>query len=195
MLTRNAVRRSLPFSLLLALATALLLVGAASAFASTSAQQVYETPEAGETPSPLPPLPTGPRTPAGTTGPTLPPVVERVAGAPEECVPGQTVGPNGEVCVPGSTVPEECVPGQAVGPNGEVCVPEAAEDDSDVASSVSNGPGEGTPQVSGSPPLQNVANAVEEGGTLPVTGLDILILLAAAAAAGSLGLALRRAAR
>ncbi|MDX6555560.1 MAG: hypothetical protein QOD86_1755 [Miltoncostaeaceae bacterium] len=169
---------------------ALLIVAVAPALATTSAQQVYQFPEAGNTPSPLPQLPGSPSgqtqqppsfTPQGAPGPT-----PTVAGSR---VPEQGSYP----CVPASAAAGGSGSGPA-GPGAEECAP-APTGGTAVRNSVTPGPGESVPvgevaSESGPAPAPGGGS-----GTLPVTGLDLLIVLAAAAVAAGVGTTLRRAAR
>ncbi len=79
-------------------AAGLLLVTAAPALGATSAQQVYETPETGQTPSPLPNLPVPP---AGEVPPITPFTPQTLPG-PGPAAPGPLVAGSG---APGPTLP------------------------------------------------------------------------------------------
>jgi hypothetical protein len=176
---------------------ALLLVAATPALGATSAQQVYEAPETGLTPSPLPNLSVPPAGEVQLPGPFTP----RTVQGPGPTPPGPLVAGSGEP-VPTSY---PCIPanGAAPGPGSGsgVGTPAGAEE-------CAPAPGEGTvvgspvtPAPGGSSPVGEVASesgpAPAAGGsdTLPVTGLDLIIILAAAATAAGVGISLRKAAR
>ena len=149
-------------------AAGLLLATAAPALGATSAQQVYETPETGQTPSPLPNLPSIP--PAGDVQPFTPQAIPGpVAQGP--LVAG-SVGPAPD---DGTAVRPPVTPG----PGGSTPAGEVASEPGPV-------PAAGAP---------GTVLASGGSGTLPVTGLDVLIVLAAAAAAAGVGFSLRKAAR
>jgi len=171
-------------------ATGLLLVPVAPALGATSSQQVYAAPEAGLTPSPLPNLP-----PAGEV--QLPaPFTPQALQGPGPAGPGPLVAGSGAP-VPTST---PCVPSDGVGPptgsgsavGAEECAP-APGDGTAVGTPVTPGPAGMTPvgEVASAP---GPAAAAGSSGTLPVTGLDLFVVLAAAAAAAGVGFSLRRAA-
>jgi hypothetical protein len=165
---------------------ALLALAVAPALATTSAQQVYQFPEAGSTPSPLPQLP-GP--PSGQEQ------------QPPAFTPQAAPGPAPTVA--GSRVPDQatypCVPtaagGSGTGPGGTaVACDEVPVGGTAVRNTVTPGPGESVPvgevaSESGPAPAPGGGS-----GTLPVTGLDLLIVLAAALSAAGVGASLRRAA-
>jgi hypothetical protein len=178
-------------------ASGLLFVAAAPALGATSAQQVYEAPVTGQTPSPLPNLPVPP---AGEVQQPTPFTPQALSG------PGPTA-PGPLVAGAGATVPiplpcietDDAAPGTGTGsgvgtPAGaEECAPAPGE-----GTAVRNGV---TPGPGGSTPVGEVASesgpapAAGESGTLPVTGLDLFIILAAAATAAGVGVSLRKAAR
>ena len=168
---------------------AFVLLAAAPALGATSAQQVYETPETGQTPSPLPNLPAppagelllpGPFTPRTVQGPGPTPAGPLVAGQP---------APTSSPCVPAAGATPGTGSGSGLGaPAGaEECAPApVAGDDTRVRNEVTPGPGGSTPVAevaSGSGP----APAAGRSGALPVTGLDLILILAAAATAAGVG--------
>jgi hypothetical protein len=176
---------------------ALLLVAATPALGATSAQQVYEAPETGLTPSPLPNLPVPP---AGEVQP-LTPFTPRTVQGPGSTPPGPLVAGTGEPvptsypCIPAGGATPGTGSGSGVGtPSGaEECAP-APGDGTAVANPVTPGPGASTP-VGEVASESGPAPAAGEAGTLPVTGLDLIIILAAAVTAAGVGISLRKAAR
>jgi hypothetical protein len=174
---------------------AVLLLSAAPAFGATSAQQVYETPEAGPTPSPLPPLP-GP--PAGNQQQPPPFTPQTVAGpGPTPVVAGSNVPvPTTYPCIPADGAAGTPGSGSGAGaPGAEECA-EVPGDGTAVRNSVNPGPGEAQPVPEVGSESGPAPAPVSGGGgdTLPVTGFDLLIILAAAATAAGVGITLRKAA-
>jgi len=172
-------------------AAGLLLLTAAPALGATSAQQVYETPGTGLTPSPLPNLPIPP---AGE----VPPTPFTPQALPGPVAQGPLVAGSGG---PVPTYPCIAADGAAPGTGSGTGVPAGSEE-------CAPAPGDGTavgnpvtPAPGGSIPVGEVASesgpvsASGGSGTLPVTGLDVFIVLAAAAAAAGVGVSLRKAAR
>lgn len=168
---------------------AFLLVAAAPVLGATSAQQVYEAPGTGQTPSPLPGLPIPPAGEVQRPAPFTPRAVPGplVAGSR---VPVATSSP----CIPATQAAPGTVSGARPGTpaDAEECAPPPG-DGTAVRNAVTPNPGQSTPVgrvASGSGP----ASAAGGSGTLPVTGLDLFIVLAAAATAAGVGLSLRKAA-
>ena len=174
----------------------LLLVTAAPALGATSAQQVYEAPGAGQTPSPLPNLPVPPAGEVQQPPPFTPQALLGAGPAP----PGPVVAgsgvpvPTSYPCLPANGAAPVTGSGSGVGtPAGaEECAP-APGDGSAARNAAAPGPGESTPvgEVASDP---GRAPAAGGQGTLPVTGLDLFIILAAAATAAGVGVSLRKAA-
>jgi hypothetical protein len=176
---------------------ALLFVAATPALGATSAQQVYEAPETGLTPSPLPNLPVPPAGEVQLPGPFTP----RTIQGPGTTPPGPLVAGTGEPvptsypCIPAGGATPGTGSGSGVGTaaGAEECAP--APGDGTVAANPRS------PAPGGSIPVGEVASesgpapAAGRSGTLPVTGLDLIIILAAAATAAGVGISLRKAAR
>lgn len=88
---------------------------------------------------------------------------------------------------PPSTAP--VIPASSVAAPGEEIVPTVAGVSTPAPESPAVVPAVSTPAT------PDVAAVQDTGGTLPVTGFDALLILGAAAAAGGVGFALRRAAK
>jgi hypothetical protein len=173
----------------LAAVAVLLILSAAPAFAAGSAQQVYQFPETGTTPSPLPELP-GP--PSAET-PQPPSFTPQSVPGPTPVVAGSRVPDQGPYpCVPGSGTAGGPGSGPA-GPGAEECAPIPAGGTA-VRNSVTPGPGESVPVGEVASESGPAPAAGGGSGTLPVTGLDLIVVLAAALAAAGVGASLRRAA-
>jgi hypothetical protein len=177
--------------------TALLLVAATPALGATSAQQVYEAPETVVTPSPLPNLSVPPAGEVQLPGPFTPRAIQGLDPTP----PGPLVAGSGEPaptsspCIPaaGATPGTGSGSGVASPAGSEECAP-APGDGTAVAGPRSPAPGGSTPvgEVASEPGSAPTAGG---SGTLPVTGLDLIIILAAAVTAAGVGISLRKAAR